>query len=148
RLRCSASYVRLLEIQFKALEDVRPFDPDRTAVSTLTPPFTEVPAGYDVVVHRHQVLERRIPVLQWRDKMVCYAPNQFTHFYTDLRGGPGAAFRGMSSKTRSTLARKVRKFAEFSGGQIDWRVYQTPTEMLTFHAAARELARMTYQERL
>lgn len=148
RLRCSASYVRLFEIHFKALEDTRPFNLDRAPVTTLDPPFDAVPPEYDVVVLRHQVLENKIPVLRWQNGMLRYAPNQFTHFFTDLRGGADAAFRGMSSKTRSTLARKVRKFADFSGGQIDWRVYQTPDDMETFHGIAREVARKTYQERL
>ena len=53
-----------------------------------------------------------------------------------------------SSKTRSTLKRKQRKFAELAGGAIDWREYKTRDEIASFLPRARELSAKTYQERL
>jgi hypothetical protein len=53
-----------------------------------------------------------------------------------------------SSKTRSTLNRKIRKFAEHSGGEIPWKVYREPFEMLNFFRMARTVSRTTYQEKL
>lgn len=54
---------------------------------------------------------------------------------------------GFSAKSRSTLKRKTRKFAERSGGAIDLRAYRTPEEMAEFHALARTVSARTYQER-
>ena len=148
RLRCSISYLKICELRFHSLEDPRPFDPHRPIATRLHPPIDEVPEGYDVVVVRHEILASPIPKLQRLPKLLCYAPRQLTHYYTDLRGGPEQAFRSMSSKTRSTVVRKVKAFKELSGGTISWRVYKTPQEMMQFHDLARQLARKTYQERL
>jgi len=148
RLRYSLSYARLFEISFKALVDPRPFDLNRPLVSDAPPPVTEVPDGYDVVMERFRLLAAEIPVIQRLPNFLRYAPRQTMHYYTDLRGGPARAFQSMSSKTRSTLTRKVRKFKEFCGGELKWAVYRTRQEMLTFHRLATGLARKTYQQRL
>jgi hypothetical protein len=149
QFRYSLSYVKLFQLNFKALDDARPFDLHRPVAATqVQPPVDEVPLGYDVVVVRHQLLAAEIPVIQRLPHLLCYAPRQMLHFYTDLRGGPAKAFQWMSSKTRSTLTRKVRNFKEFSGGDISWNVYRTPEEMAVYYQLAREVARRTYQERL
>ena len=144
--RYSLSYVMLFEAKFKALDDPRPFQPDR-ATTELVPPVSEVPDGYDVVVVRHEPLAAAIPVIQRLPRLLRYAPRQLQHFYTDLRG-PEGPFSAMSSKTRSTLVRKVRNFEKHSGGEISWRICRTPEEMIEYHQIARQIARKTYQERL
>jgi len=148
RLRYSLSDVKLFEVAFTALEESSSFSPDRRLASSVVPPMEEVPAGYDVVVQRYQLLANEIPVIQRLPKLLCYAPRQLLHYYTDLAGGPPQAFKGMSSKTRSSILRKVRHYRDFSGGEIHWGIYQTPDEMCVYHSLAREVARKTYQERL
>ena len=145
--RYSLSYVKLFEVTFNALVDPRPFDPGRP-LDAIEPPVAEIPANVDVVVARHQVLSAAIPTLVRLPRMLRYAPRQLHHYYTDLSGGPERAFRSMSSKTRSTVNRKVRAFEAFSEGEIRWRIYKTPDEMLKYHRLAREVAARTYQERL
>jgi CelD/BcsL family acetyltransferase involved in cellulose biosynthesis len=54
----------------------------------------------------------------------------------------------LSSKTRSTLKRKVRKFAELSKDHIDFRVYSSSSRMRQYHKLARSIACRTYQEKL
>jgi hypothetical protein len=147
-LRYSLSYVKLFEVAFHALEDARPFDPDRPVISTLQLPPKEIPTGHDVVVVRHQLLASPVPVISRIGATICYVPRQLPHFYTDLRGGPDQAFKEMSSKTRATMLRKVRQYRTFCNGEICWRVYRTPEEMREFQALAAELASKTYQSRL
>jgi len=53
-----------------------------------------------------------------------------------------------SSKSRSTLRRKVRKYGQLCGGEPDWRTYRTAAEMEEFYRLARDVSRKTYQERL
>jgi CelD/BcsL family acetyltransferase involved in cellulose biosynthesis len=46
------------------------------------------------------------------------------------------------------LQRKIRKFSEFSGENVDWRSYRTADEMGLFHAFASAVSDQTYQEKL
>ena len=147
-LRYSLSYVKLFEARFRAIEDPRPFDPDRPHVREPRPPAIEVPPGHDVIVARHELIEENIPVLQKLPKLLRYAPRQLMHYYTDLQGGPEQAFRGMSSKTRSSLTRKVRNYKSFCGGEIRWQVYRSPDELTTYFDLVRDLSNKTYQQRL
>ena len=55
---------------------------------------------------------------------------------------------GFSAKSRSTLKRKVRRFAETSGGALDLRCYSAPDEVEEFYRHARAVSARTYQERL
>jgi hypothetical protein len=147
-LRYSLSYLKLFEVGFRALEDPRPFDPAATARRDVDAPVSTIPSECDVVVCRHQVLQAPIPVIARLPHMVRYAPRQLHHYVTDLTGPPEHAFQGMSSKTRSTVLRKVRNFEKFCSGTITWRTYKTPQEMQDYHRLARQLAGRTYQERL
>ncbi|WP_425450070.1 GNAT family N-acetyltransferase [Virgifigura deserti] len=79
---------------------------------------------------------------------LCYIPHQFHRYYIDLTGSFDTYQGKFSSKSRSTIRRKLRKFAERSGGSIDWRQYRTPEELEVFHAGACKVSALTYQERL
>jgi len=80
-----------------------------------------------------------------------YTPRTFLTYFVDLRldGGFEAYLRTFSSKTRSTLRRKVRRFAEASpGGELDVCAYRTPAEIEAFLPIASGLAARTYQARV
>lgn len=89
-----------------------------------------------------------LPVLSRMGPFFRYVPAQFARRFIDMRQSFDDYKKQFSSKTRSTLQRKVRKFAEHSGGAIDWRVYRRPDEMEEFFILAREVSAKTYQERL
>jgi hypothetical protein len=148
QLRYSLSYIKLFELTFKALEDTRPFSPERPAANCGEPAIQSVPPDFDVIVQWNEILKAKIPIIERVAGLLRYAPRQMPHFYTDLRGGPEAAFKWMSSKTRSTLTRKVKRYADFCGGDIRWAMYKTPDEMDTYHRLARMVAEKSYQERL
>jgi CelD/BcsL family acetyltransferase involved in cellulose biosynthesis len=73
---------------------------------------------------------------------------EYPRHLVDLTTGYEAYLAKFSGKTRSTLKRKLRKFQELSGGEIDWREYRTPEELASFFPLAQELSAKTYQERL
>ncbi len=73
---------------------------------------------------------------------------RFPHYWADLSGGFDALMAGMSGKTRSTLKRKERKWAEAHGGVIDARCYASRQEMEIFLPLARAVSERTYQHRL
>jgi CelD/BcsL family acetyltransferase involved in cellulose biosynthesis len=73
---------------------------------------------------------------------------RFPHYWSDLSGGFDALMASMSGKTRSTLRRKERKWAETHGGTIDARCYASPREMEAFLPLASAVSVRTYQHRL
>ncbi len=89
-----------------------------------------------------------LPGVMRRDRVIRYIPHTYERFYVDVRGSFEQYLEKFSAKTRNTSKRKVRKFAEISGGQIDFREYTTPDAASEFHTIAKELSTRTYQERL
>lgn len=73
---------------------------------------------------------------------------RFPRFLTEFEGDFDGLLAGVSSKRRSTLKRKVRRFAKESGGDICWREYRGVEELAEFFALALPLAEKTYQSRL
>ena len=76
-----------------------------------------------------------------------YCLKSYRHCLIDLKGDFDGYQSRFSGKTRSTLKRKIRKFAESAGG-LDFRRYVAPEQMPEFHAHARAVSALTYQERL
>ena len=86
--------------------------------------------------------------LQTTEAGLLYVMNRTENYFIDTRGTFEEYLQTFSAKTRATIQRKVRKFAQESGGHLDFRVYRTPDEMTLFHQQARTIAAKTYQERL
>lgn len=72
---------------------------------------------------------------------------RYDRCYVALDRGFDAYLGGFSAKSRSTLRRKLRRFADESGGALDMRFYRTPPEIEDFYGLARPLSASTYQER-
>jgi CelD/BcsL family acetyltransferase involved in cellulose biosynthesis len=119
-----------------------PADPMQPA-----PPFDRLGVDADVIVTRsHPVAEPLAPV-QRQNGVLRYVTNEFRRFRADLSGTFDGYLGRFSSKSRSTLKRKVRKFVEQTpAGHM--RAYKTSQEMKEFFALARPLSALTYQERL
>lgn len=88
------------------------------------------------------------PTLQRVGDYLCYIPAQYQHCYIDFDMSFADYQKKFSSKTRSTINRKIRKFREHCGGELEWKVYTAPGEMREFFAHARAISVLTYQERL
>jgi CelD/BcsL family acetyltransferase involved in cellulose biosynthesis len=90
------------------------------------------------------------PVLIRRYGWIYYTPYSFRNHFIDLRQFESfEQYLGkFSSKSRSTLRRKVRRLAEENGGEVRWRVMCRPEEMQDFLRLALPLSARTYQERL
>ena len=87
------------------------------------------------------------PILERQTGLSPFVRQGYRRSYARLDGGFDAYLGRFSSKSRSTLKRKLRKLAEESGGTIDVRTYSTPDEAEVFHRLARPLSARTYQER-
>lgn len=108
------------------------------------PPLPDEAAGYRL----HSVpVEQADALIADMPDFVSGRRHRFERRYIDMGPGFDAYMDGFSGKTRSTLRRKIRKFADHSGGAIDIRCYRTASEVSEFLDMARDLSAKTYQER-
>jgi CelD/BcsL family acetyltransferase involved in cellulose biosynthesis len=112
------------------------------------PPFERFGSGVDVAMMRSHPIREPLPVLSRLPEAIRYVPAQYPRYYTDLQQPFDAYLKRFSAKSRSTLLRKVRKFATASGGAIEWREFRNADEMPEFYDQARRISKKTYQERL
>lgn len=80
--------------------------------------------------------------------LIRYVPQQYERYTIDLGGTFDEYLQKFSSKSRSTLKRKVRKFTEHCGGTLRCEAYRRADEMETFHRLGRKVSVGTYQEQL
>jgi hypothetical protein len=97
---------------------------------------------------RSQPVGGTLPVFKWFRGYLRYIPHRFKRYFIDLNQSFDEYVAKFSAKSRSTLHRKIRKFEQHSGGEIEWHRYADAREILGFHALARSLSEITYQERL
>ena len=117
-------------------------------VEALTPPTAELIKGSQGFLIRGLPTTKVLPSISRTGDYLCYVPLQYQHCYIDFSLSFANYQKKFSSKTRSTLTRKIRKYAEHCGGTIPWKTYQRPDEMRDFFRAARAVSKLTYQERL
>jgi len=100
-------------------------------------------AGYVVT----SIPESLIGGLRNGDLLV-HVRQRYMRYFADFSGGFDAYMAHFSSKSRATLKRKLKRYAELSGGAIDVRCYRTADEMPAFVDAASAVSRRSYQHRL
>lgn len=123
---------------------------------TQLPPCPELPSALaewfeqsvDVAVMRSHPIKAPLPRVSLLPEAIRYVPASYQRYWVEIEGTFDTYLKKFSAKSRNTLMRKIKKFAEFSGGEIDWREYQQPEEMLEFHQLALTVSQKTYQERL
>jgi hypothetical protein len=112
------------------------------------PPFERFSSKIEAILVRSHPVERELPRLNLSSQSIRYVPAQYQRYHIDMQTSFADYLGKFSSKSRSTLQRKVRKFAEFSGGEVQYREFRHPHEMEEFYRLAREVSQKTYQERL
>jgi hypothetical protein len=121
---------------------------DTVAGAALTPPVDELEKGSEGFVVRGLPLDEEARVLTRTGQFFCYVPSQYQHCYIDLSQSFDDYQKKFSSKSRSTINRKIKKYAEHCGGTISWRSYKSAAEMREFFEMARIVSKSSYQERL
>jgi CelD/BcsL family acetyltransferase involved in cellulose biosynthesis len=112
------------------------------------PPAEPLAAGSQGFLVRALPVAEALPPIGVTGDYLRYVQHQYRHSIIDFRSTFVEYQKKFSSKTRSTINRKVRKYAEHSGGTLSWKTYRTVEELRAFLPLARKLARKTYQERL
>lgn len=111
-------------------------------------PAEPLPPGCQGFLIRALPVSSPLPALARQAGFLRYVDQQYPRYYIDLRQSFEDYKAKFSSKTRSTLARKVRKFAEHCGGRLQWQAYRRPEQMEDFMRLARQVSARSYQERL
>ena len=112
------------------------------------PPIDECMEGSQGFLIRGLPIGRELPTLSRTGDYLRYVPLQYQHCHIDLGQSFESYQQKFSSKTRSTIKRKIKKYAEHCGGTISWKTYKEPGEMRDFFRLARTVSKLTYQERL
>lgn len=113
-----------------------------------SPPADELMPGSQGFLIRGLPIVAPLPAISRSGDYFRYAPLQYQHCYIDLGQSFESYQKKFSSKTRSTINRKIRKYAEHCGGSIPWKTYKAPEDMREFFRLARTVSKSTYQERL
>lgn len=102
--------------------------------------------GY--VVHSVEATPQESDLYRLNNNLA-YIMQRYPRHITRFEGSFEEFLQSLSSKTRSTLRRKVRKFTKEGGNDtIDWREYSSVEEMQEFLALVAPLAQRTYQAKL
>lgn len=111
------------------------------------PPFERLGREAEVLVTRSHPMREPVSRVSREGNVLRYVRSRYTRFHADLSGDFEGYLAKFSAKSRATLRRKVRRFAELAG-EGGLRTFRTPAEMATFHRLARAVSALTYQERL
>lgn len=117
-------------------------------VEAPAPPTDELMEGSQGFSIRGLPIAAELPTISRTEDYLCYVPLQYQHCYIDLGLSFNTYKEKFSSKTRSTIKRKIRKYAKHCSGSIPWKTYKMPNEMREFFRLVRPLSQKTYQERL
>jgi CelD/BcsL family acetyltransferase involved in cellulose biosynthesis len=148
RLEYLLGEIPLFVIRFPGLEFDAHFTSLTTNLDETRPPFAKLSPEVEAIFVRSHPINGELPQLEVLPQAIRYVPARYHRYYVDLRGSFQEYLNKFSSKSRSTLQRKVRKFSDFCKGQIPWREFSRVDEMEEFHRLAREVSKKTYQEKL
>ena len=111
---------------------------------------TELEEGSEPLVYSGYPISFVVPPLLYKNDWIFYSPKVFYNYYIDLTRFENfdAYLNQFSAKSRSSLRRKIRKFAEKNKGKLDCQEYKTSQELEVFFSLASLVSSKTYQERL
>ena len=118
-----------------------------TGATELIIPATDDFTAVDALVVDQQPIGAALPAITTSATCIRYVVKTWKNFYLHLGTSFDQYLQSIGKKSRKTLLYEVRKFAEFSGGEADFRVFRAPGEILAFHTFARQVSSKTYQER-
>ena len=93
-------------------------------------------------------ISKKISIISRTNNYLRYVPLQYQHSYIDLGKSFEEYKEKFSAKTRSTINRKVKKYAEHCSGSIIFKTYKTPGDMQEFFKYARMVSMKSYQDKL
>jgi CelD/BcsL family acetyltransferase involved in cellulose biosynthesis len=114
----------------------------------LAPPPDRLEPEAQGFLVRSLPLAREQPTVSGVGTYICYVRSQYRRFFVDMSGTFEEYKAKFSSKTRSTMTRKVTKLRKALGPAFHWKRYARPDEMQEFFRYGRSVSALSYQERL
>jgi CelD/BcsL family acetyltransferase involved in cellulose biosynthesis len=145
RLAFRFGAVHIGSAAFRAIQpEVHPFqlpaDPDFDSL-----PLNALDSGAEAIIFYSHPIQHPMKRLSRQHGALCYVPSTYRHFYVDLSGAFPEYLDKFSSKTRSSLQRKVRKLKQEG---VEFQIFRSADELLRFYPLARQVSRKTYQDNL
>lgn len=137
----------LIRLKFRALKNTAHFL-NLTPVDSPKPPKILHASKAAIAVISSCPINIKLSRVTIVDGCLRYVTWQYMRQYVSLQGNFSDYEKSFSSKTRSTLKRKVRKFVKESESEEVFRVFRTTDEIEVFFVDAIKISRKSYQERL
>jgi hypothetical protein len=137
----------LAKISTEASADQRHYT-HRTTTLPSTEEITNLLRDTPLVACMSQPVVEQLPVVSWFPGMIRYVPRRYSRYYVALNGKYEDYLRKFSSRSRGNLNRRIKKIEELCGGKKYFYEYRRPEEIKEFCWMAREVSRLTYQEKL
>jgi CelD/BcsL family acetyltransferase involved in cellulose biosynthesis len=145
-LKFQVSDVILLRKRLRILAHACTLDEIRSGAEVRPP--ENLPREFEGVMIRSNPGPAREHGLERSAGYLAYTMAAYQHCYIDLSGTFADYQAKFSAKSRSTVTRKIKKFAAHCHGGMRFQGYAKPAEMRTFYEHARQVSALTYQERL
>jgi CelD/BcsL family acetyltransferase involved in cellulose biosynthesis len=133
----------------------------RFRASVLTTPFIELPLDVSSTVVTPQNLNgcpvavipghpdaQKTKTIQRSNGLIRYVSFTEIRYLVELKESLASYLKKFSAKRRHNLLRTVKKFTEFSGGELDCKEYRSASEMLEFQRLAVDISQKTYKQEI
>ena len=131
-------------LQIPALTLNLPFTHLSTNLEDTVPPWEALPPGIEAAVVPAQPVDAEPPRLAFGPDMVRYVGPCTSRYSVNLQGTFADYMKKFGAKARYNLTRTVRKFAEFSGGQVLWRHFRSAEELRVFSRLADQISEKSW----
>ncbi len=138
----------LFKLRLKALTLDQHFSNMPAGIYETPPGPGETGRGARVVLIRSCPVDKELPVFSFRSGHIRYVPSRYRRYYIEMSCPFEEYLKKFSSRSRSTLLRKVRRFSDYCDGKAECREYKDPAEVDEFYNYARLISEKTYQDRL
>jgi hypothetical protein len=136
QLRYSLGDLCFFRVSYSAYLEHAPFGPKGALLET-PQTLPTIDRNTDVSGLLGARIQRPLPLLRFTRQGLLYCLNQTVNYYIDLNCSFADYLNGFSSKTRSTLNRKVRKLFGLEGASTQFVAFCDPASVRDFHRLAR-----------
>jgi len=136
----------LMALRLRAVTLSTPFSKLTTDVRATEPEWNTVPSEAQAAVIPAQPVDadsRRLEILK---QSIRYGASYSEHYFIDLSGSFVEYLSKLSQNSRHNLRRRVRRFTEFSGGQIRWARYCSVEQVSEFYRLATAVSGRSWNE--
>jgi hypothetical protein len=124
-----------------------PFTKLSTDLDDTAPPWDRFPEGFEAAVVPAKPVDRDPPRVTFLPQMIRYVSSCYSRYFVDIQGSFAGYLGNLGLKGRNNLKRRVRRFTEFSGGQIEWSTFRSPLEMRDFRRLAIDVSTRSWKDR-